>query len=287
MMPAAINAWGAVLALHLLCAAIWVGGMAFALMVVRPSLGVLDPAQRTAVLNQVFRQFFLIVWYAMPLLLLSGYAMLFGFYGGFAGVNWSVHTMHALGLLMAVVFVVGLLRPLAEIPRGRQPGPRGRQRRPHPQADPAEPGARFGDDRDCGSWRALAAAEECLEHQIRANLSCPGCPGHPHIDVCQTVTIPTASNVSRHLMRSRGQTANCQIKYWLLQLIHESTTSRGGAELRFCYEAGPCGYGIQRQLTAVRHGSSVVAPSLIPRKPGDRIDRPARCDQSCEAAPSR
>jgi transposase len=41
--------------------------------------------------------------------------------------------------------------------------------------------------------------------------------------------------------------------------------------LRFCYEAGPCGYGIQRQLSAIGHECAVVAPSLIPRKPGDRI----------------
>ena len=47
--------------------------------------------------------------------------------------------------------------------------------------------------------------------------------------------------------------------------------SRAGSELRFCYEAGPCGYGIQRQLTLAGHGCVVVAPSLIPRKPGDRI----------------
>ena len=47
--------------------------------------------------------------------------------------------------------------------------------------------------------------------------------------------------------------------------------SRAGNELRFCYEAGPCGYGIQRQLTLAGHGCVVVAPSLIPRKPGDRI----------------
>ena len=43
-------------------------------------------------------------------------------------------------------------------------------------------------------------------------------------------------------------------------------------ELRFCYEAGPCGYGIQRQITAAGHEYAlVVAPSLIPKKPGDRI----------------
>jgi transposase len=44
-----------------------------------------------------------------------------------------------------------------------------------------------------------------------------------------------------------------------------------GVELRFCYEAGPCGYGIQRQLSATRHDCVVVAPSLIPKRPGDRV----------------
>jgi transposase len=44
-----------------------------------------------------------------------------------------------------------------------------------------------------------------------------------------------------------------------------------GNELRFCYEAGPCGYGIHRQLSAMEHSCAVVAPSLVPRKPGERI----------------
>ena len=44
-----------------------------------------------------------------------------------------------------------------------------------------------------------------------------------------------------------------------------------GNELRFCYEAGPCGYGVQRQLSAMGHHCAVVAPSLVPRKPGERI----------------
>jgi transposase len=47
--------------------------------------------------------------------------------------------------------------------------------------------------------------------------------------------------------------------------------ARGGGTLRFCYEAGPCGYGIQRLLTAAGHECIVVAPSLIPRKAGERI----------------
>jgi len=45
----------------------------------------------------------------------------------------------------------------------------------------------------------------------------------------------------------------------------------GGARLRFCYEAGPCGYGIQRHLSTHGHECVVVAPSLIPKRAGDRI----------------
>jgi transposase len=41
--------------------------------------------------------------------------------------------------------------------------------------------------------------------------------------------------------------------------------------LEFCYEAGGCGYGIYRHLVTLGHGCTVVAPSLIPRKPGERI----------------
>jgi len=92
-------------ALHLLGVVLWVGGMGFALMVLRPSLGVLEPPQRLALLRQVFSRFFRIVWHAMPVILLTGYAMLFGVYGGFGGVNAAVHLMHLLGLIMTAVFV--------------------------------------------------------------------------------------------------------------------------------------------------------------------------------------
>src|SRR5438874_6052519 len=44
-----------------------------------------------------------------------------------------------------------------------------------------------------------------------------------------------------------------------------------GVGLRFCYEAGPCGYGIQRHVSTHGHECVVVAPSLIPRRAGDRV----------------
>jgi transposase len=47
--------------------------------------------------------------------------------------------------------------------------------------------------------------------------------------------------------------------------------SKGGRQLHFCYEAGPCGYGLHRQLTGLGHDCIVVAPSLIPMKAGDRV----------------
>ena len=47
--------------------------------------------------------------------------------------------------------------------------------------------------------------------------------------------------------------------------------SQGGRRLSACYEAGPCGYGLYRQLRSLGHDCMVVAPSLIPKKPGERV----------------
>lgn len=41
--------------------------------------------------------------------------------------------------------------------------------------------------------------------------------------------------------------------------------------VHFCYEAGPTGYGLYRLISELGHRCTVVAPSLIPRKPGDRV----------------
>ena len=46
---------------------------------------------------------------------------------------------------------------------------------------------------------------------------------------------------------------------------------KNGRRLSFCYEAGPCGYGLHRLLTGCGHSCIVVAPSLIPMKSGDRV----------------
>ncbi len=49
------------------------------------------------------------------------------------------------------------------------------------------------------------------------------------------------------------------------------TLTAKGTTVSFCYEAGPCGYAINQQLTGLGQICVVVASSLIPTKPGDRV----------------
>ena len=91
--------------LHVLGAVLWVGGMAFAIFALRPALAVLEPPQRLALHQGVLSRFFRIVWHAMPAVLLSGWFLLFFWFGGFRNVGWHVHVMHLSAIIMAVIFI--------------------------------------------------------------------------------------------------------------------------------------------------------------------------------------
>lgn len=99
------------LALHLLGAVVWVGGMSFAYWVARPSMHFLAREQRLILHAQAFRRFFRIIWHAMPLMLITGYVMIFTRFGGFAALPWAVTGMQLLGLAMAAVFLVVVFGP--------------------------------------------------------------------------------------------------------------------------------------------------------------------------------
>ena len=93
------------LALHILAAVIWVGGMAFAYSFLRPASGeVLEGPARLALWRAVFKRFFPVVWVAIGLLLVSGYGMVFGIMGGFANVGVHIHLMNGLGIIMMLLF---------------------------------------------------------------------------------------------------------------------------------------------------------------------------------------
>ena len=55
------------------------------------------------------------------------------------------------------------------------------------------------------------------------------------------------------------------------KLIKQLTTEFAGEVLLFCYEAGPCGYALYRQILESGHECQVIAPSMIPNRPGDRV----------------
>jgi uncharacterized membrane protein len=109
------------LVLHVLGAVLWVGGMYFALMVLRPSLAVLPAPQRLELHRQVFRRFFLLIWHVMPIMLVTGFAMIFAVYDGFSGIRWNVNAMMLLGLIMSAIFVALYFGPWATLRGGGDP----------------------------------------------------------------------------------------------------------------------------------------------------------------------
>jgi uncharacterized membrane protein len=92
------------LILHIFSAVVWVGGMFFALIVLRPATVALEPGARLDLWLRVFERFFVWVFAAIVLLLASGYAMVFGVYAGFRGIGLHVHLMQGLGFVMMLLF---------------------------------------------------------------------------------------------------------------------------------------------------------------------------------------
>jgi len=110
------------LALHVLAAVIWVGGMFFAYMVLRPSAGPLESASRLALWQRVFGRFFPWVWASIAVLLISGYSILFLRFGGFHAAPPHIHVMQATGILMMLLFLHLYFAPWRRFSRAVETG---------------------------------------------------------------------------------------------------------------------------------------------------------------------
>jgi uncharacterized membrane protein len=93
------------LALHILGAVIWTGGMFAAYMCLRPAAGPLETPQRLRLWLGFFRKFFPWVWLSILFLLVGGYWVVFVTLGGFAGARLHVHLMQVLGWVMIALFL--------------------------------------------------------------------------------------------------------------------------------------------------------------------------------------
>jgi len=119
------NAWllNGLLAVHVLSAAAWIGGMFYTLVVLRPALAVLDAAPRLQMHMLTLKRFFLVVWHAMPLMLLTGWGMIGVAGWGMGHLPWFVNVMQGLALVMAGIFLYTFFGPFRRLRRAIRPGP--------------------------------------------------------------------------------------------------------------------------------------------------------------------
>jgi len=93
-------------ALHTLAAVVWVGGMFFAYLVLRPAAAeLLDVPMRVMLWRYTFRRFFPWVWAAVTVLPATGYGIIFTELGGMASAGWHIHVMQMLGIAMILLFL--------------------------------------------------------------------------------------------------------------------------------------------------------------------------------------
>jgi uncharacterized membrane protein len=106
------------IALHTLAVVVWVGGMFFAYMALRPvAAALLEPPLRLPLWARTFAKFFPWVWVSVALLLVTGYVMLFQRFGGFATSPLYVHLMQGIGLAMMAIFLHVFFAPYGRLKR--------------------------------------------------------------------------------------------------------------------------------------------------------------------------
>jgi uncharacterized membrane protein len=100
---------------HVLGVVVWVGGMFFAYMALRPAAAqLLEPPQRLPLWQETLRRFFNWVWLSVALVMASGLWMFFEM-GGLAGAPFHVHAMFLCGLVMMAIFVQVFFYPFGHL----------------------------------------------------------------------------------------------------------------------------------------------------------------------------
>jgi len=110
------------IALHGLLAVIWVGGMFFAYVVLRPAAQTLEASVRLPLWSRTFYRFFPWVWAAVIILPATGYFLVSARFGGFANLPLYVNIMQGIGILMTLIYLHMFFAPYQRLRRGVDAG---------------------------------------------------------------------------------------------------------------------------------------------------------------------
>lgn len=109
---------GSAVLLHVIAVVIWVGGMFFAHMILRPVAATqLEPPVRLRLWVGVFSNFFPWVWSCVAAILATGLWIIFSAFGGMGEVGLYVHAMLGLGIVMMLIFAHIYFAPFARLKR--------------------------------------------------------------------------------------------------------------------------------------------------------------------------
>lgn len=106
-----------IVALHALSAVVWIGGMFFAYLCLRPAAGSMQPPHRLKLWAAVLERFFPWVWLAVIILLASGLWMMLTVFGGLAQAAAYIHVMFGLGIVMMLLFMHVYFAPFRRLKR--------------------------------------------------------------------------------------------------------------------------------------------------------------------------
>lgn len=102
--------------MHILAATLWVGGMFFAYVALRPAANAtLEPQQRLPLWGQTLAKFFTWVWVAIIMLPITGFWMVFNLYSDMASIGLHVHIMTLLGIVMILIFLAVFFVPYIQL----------------------------------------------------------------------------------------------------------------------------------------------------------------------------
>jgi uncharacterized membrane protein len=93
------------IAIHILAAVFWVGGLAFAYTVLRPASGALEPPLRLPLWRRVFARFLPWVGVSIVALLISGFGMIFLVFGSFGNAPPYINIMMTTGIVMMLLYL--------------------------------------------------------------------------------------------------------------------------------------------------------------------------------------